>query len=1318
MKQIYSLLILFIVSLSYGQVINPGTTSANIVSNSAPNITCPEEITTTATSPIVNFNNPTLTDNETTAFPFVSSDMTYIGSNGGKNFFISEQSFSGANAFADAIARGGLVATISDATQNTFIANALQANNITEAHIGYSDAASEGNFVWQDGSTSGYENWQPNEPNDTDGGEDYVTISAGGGWNDVGARGTGNARYIFQLDQTDGFLIQTSGLASGSSFPIGTTTNTFEAYDASGNSSICSFNVTVTDIPEVVTQNIDVVLDATGNATISPEEIDNGSTAVSGILGLSLDILNFDCSNLGENTVTLTVISNTVETATGTAIVTVRDTTAPTVVTQDITVELDASGEAIITADQIDNGSADNCGIASLDLSRTNFNGFDIGQNTVELKVTDSSGNQSAGTATVTIVDTTPPNAVCSNQTIFLDESGNASISASDVDGGSSDNASAAYIPLLNYEPIETGSGINASEFEFVAQVVTIPQPISDFRIKLELATCKSNGLTGATLDIVELDPSGHPDLSLVLGSSSVPESDIYGWPGCVSGSFGLTTFDFSGVDLQQGNQYALVLKNSEGARGSVSWNRSAIPTDPSNPYQGGNIWTYENYRSRLLSDEVWREDETHDLHFSIEALQEDLTYSIDQDSFDCSNLGVNTVSLTVTDASGNTSSCISEVTVIDNLAPTVVTQDITVELDANGEAGITADQIDNGTSDNCSSISGYCIEGMTYGNAEIFIEGAGMGRVDFSAGLVSASSGGVPMELVPITTIDSKVRSGDLVHARSTLSTGSRPSGESIFYRVSDGRIIWGGHSPSGSFANRTQLVIEQPNVATGELIDFSKPYNLKFQLNGRYLSQSGGSFTSVSSPADISAVLISGDLGATNNCLLTTSLDATTFDCSNLGDNEVTLTVTDGSGNSSSATAIVTVIDNIAPTIVLKDVTVELNAEGTVSVEASAFDNGSFDNCGEVTFSTNLVEILSCGALGLNEVTVTVTDASGNQSQNTAILTVLDNLSPAVVTQDFTVVLNANGEATITAAQVDNGSADNCGVDTLALDITTFDCSNLGENTVTLTATDGSGKQATATAIVTVVDNSLPTAVAQNLTVELDEFGAASITAAQVDNGSSDNCGVETLALDVTSFDCSNLGENTVTLRVTDGSGNQATSTAVITVIDALAPALVTADITVSLDENATVSIEPGNLVDTLEDNCSLAGEITLALDQDTFTATGIYVVNITATDASGNTTTESAEVTVDSTLSIDQVDSDIQVKLYPNPTTDHLFFEVSNTELIHITIYDMNGKLVKTSQESHSVDVTNLSSGVYFAKVDAKGGNTLKILRFIKK
>jgi len=41
---------------------------------------------------------------------------------------------------------------------------------------------------------------------------------------------------------------QTAGLPSGSTFPVGTTTNTFEVTDASGNKTSCSFTVTVNDV--------------------------------------------------------------------------------------------------------------------------------------------------------------------------------------------------------------------------------------------------------------------------------------------------------------------------------------------------------------------------------------------------------------------------------------------------------------------------------------------------------------------------------------------------------------------------------------------------------------------------------------------------------------------------------------------------------------------------------------------------------------------------------------------------------------------------------------------------------------------------------------------------------------------------------------------------------------------------------------------------------------------------------------------------------------------------------------------------------------
>jgi hypothetical protein len=49
-------------------------------------------------------------------------------------------------------------------------------------------------------------------------------------------------------DNCDGATIeQTAGLASGSLFPVGTTTNIFVATDESGNTSSCSFTVTVSD---------------------------------------------------------------------------------------------------------------------------------------------------------------------------------------------------------------------------------------------------------------------------------------------------------------------------------------------------------------------------------------------------------------------------------------------------------------------------------------------------------------------------------------------------------------------------------------------------------------------------------------------------------------------------------------------------------------------------------------------------------------------------------------------------------------------------------------------------------------------------------------------------------------------------------------------------------------------------------------------------------------------------------------------------------------------------------------------------------------
>ncbi|MBK8554252.1 MAG: HYR domain-containing protein [Lewinellaceae bacterium] len=108
------------------------------------------------------------------------------------------------------------------------------------------------------------------------------------------------------------------------------------------------------------------------------------------------------------------------------------------------------------------------------------------------------------------------------------------------------------------------------------------------------------------------------------------------------------------------------------------------------------------------------------------------------------------------------------------------------------------------------------------------------------------------------------------------------------------------------------------------------------------------------------------------------------------------------------------------------------------------------------------------------------------------------------------------------------------------------------IGTNTVkyTLNAPDQNGNPTTQSCsfTVTVEDKQLPTIACQDLTVQLDNNGSVTVTAAQVDGGTTDNCGPVTLTIqkdldpfasEIT-FDCFDKGSNTVTLRAVDQYGN----------------------------------------------------------------------------------------------------------------------------------------------------------------------------------
>jgi gliding motility-associated-like protein len=260
------------------------------------------------------------------------------------------------------------------------------------------------------------------------------------------------------------------------------------------------------------------------------------------------------------------------------------------------------------------------------------------------------------------------------------------------------------------------------------------------------------------------------------------------------------------------------------------------------------------------------------------------------------------------------------------------------------------------------------------------------------------------------------------------------------------------------------------------------------------------------------------------------------------------VTWTVTDGSGNTATSTQTVTVVDAVLPTIVAPAaINVNTNSTSCTATNVPLGFPVAIDNCSVASVTNNAPVAFP---LGNTTVTWTVTDGSGSTATATQVVTVRDASAPVVITQNISAFLNAAGTVTITAAQVNNGSSDNCGIASVVVTPATFNCSKLGANVVTLIVTDVNGNVASGTAIVTVVDNLAPTAVTQNITAILNPNGQVTITAAMVNNGSFDNCSVASVALSKTVFECSNLGTNTVLFTVTDGSGNTTTVPVQVTV------------------------------------------------------------------------------------------------------------------------------------------------------------------------
>ncbi len=416
------------------------------------------------------------------------------------------------------------------------------------------------------------------------------------------------------------------------------------------------------------------------------------------------------------------------------------------------------------------------------------------------------------------------------------------------------------------------------------------------------------------------------------------------------------------------------------------------------------------------------------------------------------------------------------------------------------------------------------------------------------------------------------------------------------------------------------------------------------------------------------------------------------------------VTYTVTDACGNSSNCSFSITVPDDEAPQCNVQDITVTVDASGNVVVTGDQLDNGTVDNCGDL--SDDIIvspNTFTCSDIGDNVVTVTVSDTSGNTSSCTATVTVVDETGPNCNLMPATLSVTAGGTVTVDIADINDGSADPCG-SIASFDIVpnTFDCSNVGSNTVTVTVTDNSGNSTTCTTTVTITDMVAPICNVDDITINASSASPIIVTPADLNIASSDACGsIVSEVVSPNAFDCDDLGSNTVTVTVTDNSGNTSTCMATVTVEDNNMPECVVQDITVTLDVNGEVSISPVDI--DAGSNAGCGGDLMYDITPDEFFCNdvGSQTVSVIVSVSNGNTSSCEAIVTV-----VDSTDPTIAC---PADVTASSISDLSDLSIFGIVSADDNCAFQIDSTIVVNLDECNVGEIVRTYTATDNVGNT---------
>ncbi|MBP8791833.1 MAG: HYR domain-containing protein, partial [Lutibacter sp.] len=1060
-------------------------------------------------------------------------------------------------------------------------------------------------------------------------------------WNIPVLDNCGVAKITYQINGGSTVGTDTTTSIIGENFTVGTYNIVWEATDVNGNKNTGSYQVIIEDkeAPTAVCNSLTVNLDTTGSYSLTTDDIAAialGSSDPSGIVTYEVSPNSFNCIDTGENTVTLTLTDIYGNVSTCNAIVTVKDVTPPTVVCKPITaLYLDAFGNATITASDINNGSSDICGIASISASKTTFDCTNVGSNNVTLTVTDVNGNSSTCTTTVTILDDVIPVAVCKNTTVSLDANGNVTITGLDIDNGSYDNCFSTLVRTATPSTF-TCNDIGTHE---VTLTVTDPAGNSDTCIAIVTIEDSINPIAIAQDITVQLDDLGNATITADQINNGSNDAC-----GIKSIAIDKTTFDCSNIGANtvtltvtdNNNNVATttaVVTVEDSVLPIITCTTDKVVTTTANVC----IYTHNNSSWNATAIDVCGSVSslTYALSGATTLANAPANTSLNSQVF---NKGITTVTWTAIDGSLNEAQCSFTVTVKDEQKPNAICQNITIQLNAFGNASITVNDIDDGSNDNCgiqsivaSKTNFTCAD---YGPNNVLLTVTDTSNnTETCTAIVTVQDLIDPVAVCSPLTIQLNA-SGNYTLNTADINTISAGSTDNC-------SIVTSVVSPNTFDCENVGSVIPVTLTVTdiaGNIATCATTVTVEDKVKPTAICQNITVQLDAFGKASIAATDI--DNRSSDACgIANLSIDKTAFTCLDIGTNSVTLTVTDNNGNISTCVSTVTILDTEVPKFTLcSSAQSQFTDSGTCTFTKTAtdWDATATDNCSVTSLTYKLtgatVDNTGTGTSlngvafnkGITTITWTAVDASGNKETCSYTLTVTDNENPTAIAKTATVALDRSGTVIVLPAAIDNTSTDNCGIVTYEISKTNsnygteieFDCEDISTNpnTVWLKVTDAAGNSHVTSTTVTVQDTQAPTVDAADISnlANVTDPGNCTFTYTGTNWNPTDNCDTSPTitysanngASPATGTSLTGVifqkGTTTVTWQTEDATGNTDTIIFDVVVTDAQKPTIAkcSSNITKDVATAGAASVAVAGIVaPEYADNCAVT-ELTWAI------------------------------------------------------------------------------------------------------------------------